>query len=139
MNILSKNDYYYINVSQTFQYIYNYIHITDVSPLIKKLDQVERFLLTEIILKTYGSDESKETDFLLQNLELLEDELDIRISYVDGLLTDQFYLKLYDQLDNRVISQDIKLFFGDSELVELSKSEAIVNLREEKLDNLFGS
>jgi homoaconitase/3-isopropylmalate dehydratase large subunit len=133
--IKKDDDNYIVNVSDLCLSIYKFIHVTNLTDKIKTLSKEERFFLCNYVIETYGNSESKETDSLIENLTELEKEVDLLIQHEDSKLEDEFYLNLVDLIK----PLDITLSSVKLDIDEISKEEAIVLLRDEKLDQLFGS
>jgi hypothetical protein len=133
----SVQEFFYFNVSQDLYNIYNFIHIIDLSDRIKTLSKIEKFLLTIYVVNTYGNSESKETDELIINLTELEFEIDSILNKEDGKEIDPVLDQILKIGNEYIDFKDIYLTLNDGVIPELSKEEAIVRLRDDKLSELF--
>lgn len=146
---LSKRDIteqFTFEVDQSVVDIFNYIHIIRLESAIKNLSPLERFLLTIYVVNTYGDSEAKETEELIHNITELEFEIDsILVKEEDSYnlkqinpLLDQI-IKISNPINGTKIIEfkDIYLTFEDQIVPELSKENAIIQLRETKLNQLL--
>lgn len=135
-------------VNQNVVDIFNYIHIIPLEKEIKKLDPIDRFLLTIYVVNTYASSEDKETDELINNLSHLEFEIDAILTKeendksvaIDPILNQIIELTPAPYPNSKDVFLDFKdiyLTSGDQIIKELSKEDAIIKLRENKLNQLF--
>jgi len=144
---LNTQEYFTFEVSPEMVDIFNFIHLIDLRTEIQKLSEIERFLLIIYVVNTYGNSENKETEELIINLGELETEIDEilkkeeNFSELDPILEQILEISSGEYPSNQIKHiidfKDIYLTYGDQIIPELSREEAIIKLRENKLNELF--